>query len=354
MHPTLVTRAAVSKLTGAATLVVVAAAVVLRVIASPSWRAALGAALVVLGIRILVMAWGAAHRELSWSRLLLPTIILLEGAGMWSADAAALWQVRLATVAALEIAFVLVAIRELRRTTEVAGPVEARIAMAFGALLPPRFARLAAFELVILGSAIRFAIGGWRHQVPPGFTYHRESGLRSFLPLLPLLAIGDILLLELVILPHAATWLRLLVHGLALYGVLWMLGLYASLRARPHQLVDGRLTLHRGMLRRLTVPVGLIASIETLPDFPDDWAKRAYCKGAIRLDVAGPTILELRLHEAVRPIGVLGEGAASTRVLVALDDPTSFIAAIQRAGQAQSVPRSMRSSSALLDTPSFS
>lgn len=164
------------------------------------------------------------------------------------------------------------------------------------------------------------------------FTYHRESGLRSLLPLLPLLAIGDVLLLELVILPHAATWLRLLVHALALSGVLWLLGVYASLRARPHQLVDGRLTLHRGTQRRLTVPVELIASIAKLPDFPDDWAKRAYCKGAIRLDVPGPAILELQLREVVRPIGVLGEGAASTRVLVAVDDPASFIAAIQPAG----------------------
>jgi hypothetical protein len=149
------------------------------------------------------------------------------------------------------------------------------------------------------------------------------------LPILPLLGVGDILLLELVILPHAAMWLRVLLHVLALYGLVWIIGFYASLRARPHQLADGHLLLHRGILRRVDIPLAQIATVEPLPSFADDWKKRAYTKGAIRIDVAGPPVLELRLHEAVRPIGVLGEGAAATRVLVAVDDPTSFHEAIR-------------------------
>jgi hypothetical protein len=81
---------------------------------------------------------------------------------------------------------------------------------------------------------------------------------------------------------------------------------------------------------RLDVPVAEIASIDELPNFTDDWKKRAYCKGAIRIDVAGATILELRLRTTARPIGVLGDGAAGTRVLVAVDEPASFTAAIWR------------------------
>lgn len=317
-----------SKLTSTATLVAVLMTAVLRAIGSESWQSAFALALAVLGVRVIVMAWGAAQRELPWSRLLLPGIILLEGVGLWWRGSAVLWQVRLGTAVVLELAFVVVAIRELRRTAAGAEPLEARIARALGAVLPPRAARLVAFELVIVGSALRFVIGGWRREVPAGFTYHRESTLRLLLPILPLLGIGDILLLELVLLPHAATWLRVVVHGLAIYGLIWLVGLYASLRARPHQLADGRLTLHRGILGRLDVPVAQIASIDELPSFADDWKKRAYCKGAIRIDVAGPTILELRLRTAARPIGVLGDGATSTRVLVTVDEPASFTAAI--------------------------
>ena len=317
--------AVISKLTSAVTLVAALATAVLRAIGHEAWPSAFVVALAALGVRLAVMAWGAARRELPWSRLLLPAIILLEGVGLSSA---ALWQARLGTAVALELVVVAVAIRALRRATAGSEPVEARIARALAALLPPRVARLVAFELVVVGSALRFVGGGWRRAAPAGFTYHRESGLRMMLPILPLLGIGDVLLLELVILPHAETWLRVVLHVLAAYGLIWLIGLYASMRARPHQLVDGRLRLHRGLLGRVEVAVDQIASIDPLPDFADDWKKRAYCRGAIRIDVAGPTILELGLRDEVRPIGVLGEGAARKRVLVSVDDPAAFRAAV--------------------------
>ena len=47
--------------------------------------------------------------------------------------------------------------------------------------------------------------------------------LRMFLPVLPLMAAADVVLLELVILPNVAAWIRIVVHILALYGVLWMI-----------------------------------------------------------------------------------------------------------------------------------
>lgn len=307
-------------------VVAVVATATLRAIGNEAWQTAFAVAVAVLGARVAVMTWGAARKELAWSRLLLPGIILLESAGHGRDQQ---WQLRLGTALALELAFVAIAIRELRRSTRGAEPLEARLSRAFGALLPPRAAGLVALELVIVGSALRFLFGGWRRALPAGFTYHRESGLRMLLPILPLLGMGDILLLELVVLPHAATWLRVVVHGLSVYGLVWLVGVYASARSRPHQLAAGRLTLHRGILRRLDVPVAQIASVEPLPSFADDWKKRAYTRGAIRVDLAGPPVLELRLHEAARPIGLFGEGAAGTRVLVAVDDPAAFQQALR-------------------------
>ena len=281
----------------AVTLVAVVATAILRAIGRESWQLMLVLALAALGVRVAVMAWSAAHRELPWSRLLLPGIILVEGAGLSTSEAATLWQVRLCTAVVLELAFVVVAIRELRRTSASDESPDARLAQAFGALLPPGAARFVAFELVIVGSALRFLLGGWRRRLPAGFTYHRESVLRLFLQFLPFLGVADLLLVELVLLPHAAMWLRIVVHGLAIYGLIWLVGFYASLRGRPHQVANGRLTLHRGILRRLAVPLNEIASIEELPAFADDWKRRAYRKGAIRIDVPGPTILELPLAD---------------------------------------------------------
>jgi hypothetical protein len=262
--------------------------------------------------------------------------VIVEGVGLLWQGSALLWQARLAVALVLEIVFVTVAVREVRRAGG-SEPLEVRCARAFGALLPPRLARLAAFEIVIVGSALRFLLGGWRRPVPPGFTYHRESGLRMLLPMLPLLAAGDVLLLELVLLPHAAAWLRVVAHVLAIYGLVWLVGLYASLRARPHQLALGRLVLHRGMLRQLEVPLAEIESIDRLPSFADDWKKRAYCKGALRLDVAGPTVLELRL--------------ATRRVLVAVDDPEAFLAACTIRATETGDHKSLRESSPLAGGP---
>jgi hypothetical protein len=322
MHPTVVTR-----MIGAATFVAIATAVILRVLGHERWHDAFAVVLALLGVRIAVIAWRAARHELPWLRLVLPAIILVEGIGLYGSSSA--WQVRLATAVLLELTFVVVAIRELWRIAPGDDPLEVRIARAFDALLPARFARLVAFELVIVGAALRFLAGGWRRPIPRGFTYHRASGLRFLLPLLPLLAVGDVLLLELVILAHAPMWLRVGLHVLGNYGLIWLVGLYATVRARPHQLRGDRVLLNRGILGRVTLDVGEIVSIDPLPSFADDWKKRAYCKGAIRIDIAGPPILELQLRSAVRPIGILGEGPPRTRVLVAVDEPAEFMAAMK-------------------------
>ena len=296
-----------------------------------AWLDLLGVTLVLLAIRIALLARAARRGELPWPRLMLPLIFLLEGAGMWWGDGAPVWKlVRMVSAIGLELGFIALAIHQLRRASGGDALPEARLAGSLGQLLPPRAARLIAFELVILGSALRFVFGGWRRPDRQGFTYHRESGLRMLLRMLPLLAVADVALFELVVLPRAALWLRIALHALAIYGVIWLVGLYASLRARPHRIHDGQATLHRGVLGHIEVALDQIASIGVLPTFSDDWKLRAYRKGATRIDVAGPTILDIRLHAPIRPIGVLGPGRASDRLLVAVDDPTPFMAALGR------------------------
>jgi hypothetical protein len=296
-----------------------------------AWLGLLGVTLVLLAIRTALLARAALRGELPWPRLMLPLIFLLEGTGMWWGDGAPVWQlVRMASAILLELAFIVLAIHQLRRASDGDELPEARLTESLGQLLPPRAARLIAFELVIMGSALRFVSGGWRRPERQGFTYHRESSLRMLLRMLPLIAIADVALLELVLLPRAALWLRIAIHVLAIYGVIWLIGLYASLRARPHRIHDGQATLHRGVLGHIEVALDQIASIGVLPTFGDDWKLRAYRKGATRIDVSGPTILDIRLHAPIRPIGVLGRGRASDRLLVAVDDPASFVAALGR------------------------
>ncbi|CAN5142714.1 hypothetical protein BH11MYX1_BH11MYX1_47180 [soil metagenome] len=281
--------------------------------------------LAALAIRTLVLVVQIARGERPWTRLLLPAIVLVEAVGKWL-YAGSYWQVRLATAVLLELVFVGVAMRELRSTARDQHPLKIRIARALEALVPTRIANLVAFEIVIVAMALRFLSGGWRRAAPAGFTYHRNSGLRFLLPLLPLLAVGDVLLLELVILPHAATWLRILVHALALYGLVWLVGFYASCRAFPHEVRGGVLVAHRGVLGHARIPIAEIESIAALPTFTDDWKKRSYCAGALRLDVPGATVLELRMRAPVLAYGVLGACKTADRVLLAVDEPAALIA----------------------------
>src|SRR5262249_36754557 len=142
---------------------------------------------------------------------------------------------------------------------------EDRLARPLGHLLPTRAARLIAVELTMLALAVRQLLGGWRTPAPSGFTYHRDGVLRVLLPVLPLIAAADVALLELVILPGAARWIRIVVHVLAIYGVIWVIGLWASFRTRPHRVHDGRAILHRGLLRHAEVSLDQIASIGAMP-----------------------------------------------------------------------------------------
>jgi hypothetical protein len=295
----------------------------------PAWLVALGVTLVLLALRLALMTAAARKGELPWPRLLVPAILLAEGAGLWLGDGAPVWQhVRIATAIGLELAVIALAVRQLRRAAGGDELPEVRLARTLGQLVPPGAARLIAFELVIFGSAARFVLGGWRRPLPPGFSYHRASVLRQLLAMLPLLAIADVALLELVILPRVGLVTRVIAHALAIYGLVWLIGLYASVRARPHRVHAGHATLHRGVLGRVELPLDQIASIGELPSFADDWKARAYRKRAISVGINGGAVLDVRLRAPVRPIGVLGPGRARDHLLIAVDDPVALRAAL--------------------------
>jgi hypothetical protein len=328
--------AAVSRITGAAVAIAAASTLALRILgtdvqyrARPAWLTALGVLLALLAIRVVALAAAVRRGELRWSRLLLPTIFLVEGVGLWWGDGGPTWQsARLATAIALEVAIIVLAIHHIRGAPQTDELPEDRLARPLAHLLPPRAARLVALELTVLGLALRHLFGGWRRPPRPGFSYHRDATLRMLLLVLPLLATADVVLLELVILPNVALWLKIVIHVAAIYSVLWLIGLWASFRARPHQVHGGRAILHRGFLRHIAVPVDQIASINPMPDFSDEWKLRAYRKRAIRIDVAGTPTLEIRLRTPIRPVGLLGPGPAGDHLLVSVDDPSAFIAAL--------------------------
>ncbi len=289
------------------------------------------ALLALLGLRImgLILEWRG--RKVPGTRILLPAVLFVEGSGLVLAGSSHhTLQLRLGTALVLEVLLLVLAVRAWQKTPAQPGDwPETRIAEAFEAFIPPRAAHLMALELVMLGSALRFLFGGFRTPAPAGFSHHREAALRSILPIVPLLIPGDFLLLK-VISSGLAPWLRWTLHGSTIYAVLWLVGFYATLKARPHQIHDGEVQLHLGLIKSCTFPASLVESAAPLPDFDDDWARHAYMKGVPNLVAKGNAVLELKLSEPVCVQGLLGLGRSTQRLAVSVDEPSAFIAALGR------------------------
>ncbi len=285
--------------------------------------------LALLALRLALIAARASRGRLPWTRLLVPGVLLVEGAGLLLSHAPAPWRMaKLATGAVLEVGLLaLMAHRFFRLAPEPGVLAEDHLAKPLTAFLPPRVARVLAKEAVLLGFAFRFVAGGWRRPDPPSFSYHRDSAFAAILPALPLLLLGDLLLLE-VLLRHLRPGTRLLIHALDVYGVIWVLGLWASFRRRPHTVEGETIRLHKGLLAHLDLTKAQIASVGPLPAFDDDWTRLRFTRTAHDFRMPGSTPLLLELNTPVRAIGLLGPGRPKTRVLVSSDNPTALMAAL--------------------------
>jgi hypothetical protein len=323
-----------SSLLWALLLVLGGTALVLR-IRAPAHRALpllAAALLVLLALRVATLVRDWLRERIPGTRILLPAVILAEGFGLLLTRTSHLaFQLRLGTALALELLLLVLALRAWRNARRLPGAwPEDRVAAAFEAFVPARAARLMALELVLLGSALRFLGGGFREAAPAGFSLHRETFLRAFLPVLPLLLPADLFLVH-ALFPRMAPWLRWCLHFATIYSVLWMVGLYATLRQRPHTVDATSVSLHMGLLGSLRLRRDQILWAAPLPQFDDDWARREHLQGMHKLLRTGAPAVELRLTARVACLGPLGPSALhSDRVAVSVDEPAAFLAALGR------------------------
>ncbi len=287
------------------------------------------AALWCLGLRLLMMAFEAGTKKLPWTRLLIPSVVLLEGIGLaWSGGVSPGWQrLRLLTAALMELALLGFAIHIWRQRLHDSKLLpEDELTPPFSNFLPPVAARLAALELVVVGDALRFLIGGYRRLDPAGHTYTKRCVLRALLVALPVLLLADLVALEFLL----QNWpkLRWSVHLGDAYAVLWFTGLWASFRARPHQVSEHSVVLHHGILGRIELRRDQIVDITSPPTFKDDWARLADNRKVIQLQAPGPPLLDIQLSEPSRPVSFFGLGKPRSRVRIAVDDPEAFCRAL--------------------------
>lgn len=113
------------------------------------------------------------------------------------------------------------------------------------------------------------------------------------------------------------------------YAAVWIVGIYASLRAFPHLVTEQGLLLRYGVLREAWMPWGevdhVVKESRTSPGGMDGLSTK---DGIATLAVGGRTAVTIRRRSPGKVKGFLRETAGITQIRVAADDPDAFLAAI--------------------------
>lgn len=265
-------------------------------------------------------------RRTFWGLLLLNAILLLSG----TIDAV----VALSLVAAIELATAGIALmlgwqafRQARNTND-----QSRLLTILTTLVPQHIARFIVLEISMLWTLARW-IGRRLPDPKRSFSYARRSLFGALTVLVLLTAPAEILLLHLL-LPW--DWIRWLAIGLSLYGLLWLVALWAAERVWPHQVVGDVLVLRWLFLHEIRLPLASIQQVMIEPAAPpkgrdglilDD--ERAF------LAVGGRTDISLTLTQPAVGLRYLTPTRPFRSICVAVDDPER----LQRVlSQTRSVP----------------
>lgn len=187
------------------------------------------------------------------------------------------------------------------------------------------------FELALYRSLARWVAR--RPDVPRGA---RSVGYaRLVAPMLWLWIFGsavEVVVVEVVLRHLDQPWaeaVRLPVLVLGVWGVLWMLGMLASFRVRPHLLTQSALVLRSGARTWVAVPLRAVASARTVEHELPGVIRSLSVEGPLVLiGVGSRTNLELALSEPTRLSTSKGEVTA-TRVGGWVDEPREVAALLR-------------------------
>ena len=191
------------------------------------------------------------------------------------------------------------------------------------------------FELALYRSLARWV--SRRPDVPPGTTPIGYSRLVA--PMLWLWIFGstvEVVAVELVLRHIDQPWasaVRVPMLVLGIWGVVWMLGMLASYRVRPHLLSANDLQLRGGARTWLTVPVDAVASVRLADHELPGVIRSLHVEGALALvGVGSRTNLELVLAGPTTIASSVGDVTVS-RVGAWVDEPRE-VTALLRSGRA--------------------
>lgn len=176
-----------------------------------------------------------------------------------------------------------------------------------------------------------YALFSWRacREERPGesrFTIHENSGFGMLLGALVGLSCLEIPLIHLVVrrYSHPAAWI---LSAISVYGAIWLTGFLRSLTLRPVTLDSSILTLRKGLLWDVQVPLTAIQSVE--PAREED--RPARVPGYQLITAGQDPQLDIHLAQPLTAYGPYGLRRSVTRIAVATDAPEEFRKALEAA-----------------------
>ena len=127
-------------------------------------------------------------------------------------------------------------------------------------------------------------------------------------------------------------WLSPVLIIISVYAAVWIIGIYASLRAFPHIVTEQGLLLRYGVLGEAWVPWREVDQVvkETLVS-PGGMDGLSTNGEIATLAVGGRTTVTVRRRSPGKVKGFLRETAGINQIRIAVDDPDAFLAAITAA-----------------------
>ncbi|MEH0845393.1 hypothetical protein V6U81_23670 [Micromonospora sp. CPCC 205711] len=201
--------------------------------------------------------------------------------------------------------------------------------------IPTLLRRAVAYELGMWRS-----LGSWllRRPVtrPPGADVFSYSGVVTpILGVFIALSAIEIPVFDLI-LRHTLPWpwLRHTVLGLGIWGLLWMIGLLASLRQHPHVVGDEGLRIRSGTSVDLRVPWTAVATVSaryrSLPSSRTIQVEHEADAAILHVGAGSQTSVDVVLREPVSFPLPAGESAPMTEVRFYADDPGALVARARR------------------------
>lgn len=218
--------------------------------------------------------------------------------------------------------------RQFKRDRKEHGDFWSALEVAVERHIGPMPARLIVGEPKLWAAIFLWTAGRSRRDVH-GFHYSASSNLGPVfavvLGLIFLEGLGGGLLARLAPWP----WLSPALFVISIYAAIWIIGIYASLRAYPHLVTPRGVLLRYGVLGEAWIPWHEFDQVvkERLVS-PGGMDGLSTKDGIATLAVGGKTAVTIRRRIPGKVKGFLRETAGIGEIRVAADDPDAFLAAM--------------------------